>query len=65
MRQLNELFHQLKSDEEGDLSSFIPELIDILCPEPSSKPPPPAPKSTQRNSSLSCIQYKNERYDLS
>ncbi len=56
MRQLNELFHQLRTEEESELSSFIPELIDILCPEPSTKqPPPPAPKSTQRNSSLSCI----------
>jgi hypothetical protein len=62
MRQLNELFFSQLKEEERGLQSFIPELIDILCPEPTSKP---IKSPNGKDSTLHNIKYKNEVYDLS
>lgn len=58
MRKLNDLFHALQTDDDRHLPTFIPELVEILCPEPTTKVSP-------KTSPLANIKYGNERYDLS
>lgn len=58
IRKLNDLFFTVKREDEN-IPTFIPEIIDILCPLPSSKVQP------GKENSLQHVRYGADVYDLS